>query len=495
MKRLRNKIVGPALVSLMVLFLLLPLKGYAISGNVSIGPQQGTFDQGGTYNVYIAISGSEAFSFSGSISVSGGGSFAGADASLQSDGGTLIIAPTATSIAGNIKVAVGGTGSVTIAVNGTMLSADTGESTNVSGSVSVPIRSTADREAAEAAARAASEAEAARQASIWAEESSRQASIQAEQDAINASIYEEQSRQASIEAEAAAAYNSSVAESASIEESKALESASIQESIEEESKRAEREASIEEWQSKMESSRVEATRAFLENGVYYVPYDVEVARARFLFAVDTTETEAPQHFKKTALTVNTQPVLAYKLDGFSENIYIVYGCYDNGNDKPAFYLYDAKTDRLFPYEALGTLTPSEEGDSENAEEESTEEQTGRKGPGLFAAILSCFLSMILGAAILMLILTLLKKKQEDGGEEKGIVPFVPFSFGKNAEDASAPETETAQEVTEAAGALSVEEEADILSLEAEDPAEDAVDELLESVSMEIGKGEEEHPND
>ena len=512
------RIMSAAVLAVLLLVgIVLSHRTYAIDGSVTIGPSQGQFDQGGTYAVYIAINGSETFSFSGSISVSGGGSFKSADASLQSDGGTLIIAPTATSIAGNIQVAVSGTGSVTIAVNGTMLSADTGDQKNISGSVSVPIRSTADREAAEAAARAASEAEAARQASIWAEESARQASIQAEQDAINASIWAEQSRQASIEAEAQAAYNSSVAESASIEESKALESASIQESIEEESKKESRIASMEEWSRSVESSRNEATRAFLDKGIYFVPFDTMLRRSeRFLFAVADTAVEAPDYFVKTALVVNKQDVLAYRLDGFSENTYIVYGCYDNGNDKPAFYLYDAKNERFFPVDAIGELrSAAEEGEKALQEEEEAEaeqEKEKRSGPGLFVTMIASLLSLVLGAAVLLLVLTLLKRKQEaeEGTEPEGL-SFIPFLFKKNKGNAAETETgepeespeeaviaEAAEEETavpaEESRDAELPEETDVSETaepDAEAPAKDAADtsveDLLDAVAMEIGE--------
>ena len=418
MRKKTYKAAALVLSFMLLLLILIPDKAYAITGNISIGPQQGTFDQGGTYNVSISISGSEAFSFSGNISVSGGGSFAGADASLQSDGGTFIIVPQANGVSGNIRVSCGGTGSVTIAVSGVMLSADTGEQINVSNSVSVPIRSAADKAAQEEAARKASEEEAARQASIWAEESSRQAEIQASIDAQNASIAEEQSRQASIEAEAAAAYNSSVAESASIEESSRLESASIEESKEEESKRESRSAAAESRSLYESSSKVEATRAFLMQGDYFVPYDILSARERFLFATADTTVPVPAHFNKVSLTINEQQVLAYRLDGFSENIYIVYGCFEDEEAEPALYLYDQDTDRMFPYEALGLDEDDESREVPVAIENGVSGLTAnvgpvRKGMNLGLSLLEIFLSILLGAAVLLLVLTFLHKKQED----------------------------------------------------------------------------------
>ena len=444
MRKKIYKAAALALSFMLLVLVLIPDRAFAITGSIDIGPQQGTFDQGNTYNVYISINGSEAFSFSGNISVSGGGTFAGADESLQSEGGTLIIVPQASGVAGNIRVSCGGTGSVTIAVSGVMLSADTGAQINVGNSISVPIRSAADKAAQEEAARKASQEEAARQASIWAEESSRQAVIQASVDAENASIAAEQSKQASIEAESAAVYNSSVAESASIEESSRLESASIEESKEEESKRESRSAAAESRSLYESSSLEELTRAFEVKGSYYVPYDLYAKRERFLFATADTEVPVPEHFNKVPLTVNKQEVLAYQLDGFSENIYIVYGCFEDEDTEPELYLYDAETDRMFPYEALG-LDEEDAAKNELALSALTATATPvRKGMNLGISLVEIFLGILLGAAILMLTLTLLRKKQEKEAQ------MAAYAAAGEADSIPYAEPEPVSEIQEAA---------------------------------------------
>ncbi|MBQ6680187.1 MAG: hypothetical protein IJM76_09255 [Lachnospiraceae bacterium] len=531
----KRNIVSFILIGLFILALSVPIRTYAISGSLNIGGP-GNADEGTSISIPFTVSADKNMTFDGSISVSGGNiqdvSFESKNIASSSQAYIVSTSGTSKQLSGSITIFITSSADVVVTISGTCGSVKpAGEEAGVGNTKTVKVRSAADKAAAEAAARAASEAEAARQASIWAEESARQASIQAEQDAINASIWAEQSRQASIEAEAQAAYNSSVAESASIEESKALESASIQESIEEESKKESRIASMEEWSRSVESSRNEATRAFLDKGIYFVPYDTMLRRSeRFLFAVADTAVEAPDYFVKTALVVNKQDVLAYRLDGFSENTYIVYGCYDNGNDKPAFYLYDAKNERFFPVDAIGELrSAAEEGEKALQEEEEAEaeqEKEKRSGPGLFVTMIASLLSLVLGAAVLLLVLTLLKRKQEaeEGTEPEGL-SFIPFLFKKNkgnaaetetgeAETEEAEETETPAEAEEspeeAVIAEAAEEETAVPEEKAQDaelpeetdvsetaepdaeaPAKDAADtsveDLLDAVAMEIGE--------
>lgn len=365
----------------------------------------GSVDQGGTYSVSYTVATNDAMAASLAISVSGGGVFAGATSSASVSGNSIVLGGVdgVTSINGTISFTVNQAVPVTIAISGDVSSVNDFTVAPVGTSTTITVRSAEEI----AAAQQAAAAEAARQASIQAEQASINASIAESQAIIDASILAEQQ---SIQAEQASEEeerNASIAASAAEEESLLAESASIEAAASEEAE------SI--AQSIAESESMEdLTRAFKVGENYFVPMDYSANR--FIFAVASTLVDPPEGFAKSELIVNRQDVLAYRRAGATDsNIYLVYGNFEN--EDPAFYYYDTESGLLMPYAAvngeIGTISASSEAEPET-------ESDGGPGTSLEDKLIVAGLAMVFGAAITLVISMLVNKRRKNSPNEEKV---------------------------------------------------------------------------
>ena len=416
--------------------LILAPPAYAVGASVGI-TNPGQVSEGTQSSVTFTISGSEAINVQGSVSVSGGGTLAGLSAPNANGASFATIdANGAAAWSGTITFNVVSADPVIISVSGIAAAINTESGkTEYGGSISIPVYSKAAQEAdaaaaasiaasqaeAERAAQASRDAEAAIAASIAAVEASKQAEI-------DASIAAEQSSIQASEAESESIENSKIAESVSIEESSKLESLSIEESIEEVSRsEAEESMSIEESIS-MSESEVEKTRAFEVKEDFFVPWEYEGERGRFLFAVADTNVEPPEGFTMTDLIINKQYIWAAQSKDTAAHTYLVYGTYDEDKDA-AFYYYDADTGRLFSYDNLNSTTDNRAVRSETDEEAEEAAVKGGITPG--RAVLFTILGAIGGAAIFGLVLYLLKylKERDENSEDDEELLSAPVITG------------------------------------------------------------------
>ena len=414
-----QKKIFPAAVVLCLLaasFLAFPISA-AFSPSIGIG-NPGRVDQGATVGIAFSVNANETWVFQGSVSVAGG---ALVGVSFESANGATI-ATTSYHAAnqpagGQITVRVTSDSALTISISGTFGSVDHPSAGGTrSASVTIPVRSTAQRQAEEAAAaQAAAQAQAAAAAAAAAasraaaEEASRQA-------AIEASVRAEQE---SIAAESAS-IAASESESASIEESIREESESIENSIAFESRVAAREESRRIYAEERSSLAVEATRAYEIDDAYYVPYGSKNwKKTQFLFAVENTLKTVPEGFQRAELIINEQKVEAFRSPDMDDPIYLVYG--RRGERKlPDYYYNNADDESMISYKAVNGAAPGEilpAGETgpigfgdRMFPADGSEAETVKPNRALL--IFFGILSLLVVAALILLILVLYRRRSE-----------------------------------------------------------------------------------
>ena len=387
-------------------------KAHAFSVGAGID-NPGTVAQGQTVTIGFHVSGDEHIAFVGSVSASGGGSLVSCAISPgQTNGANIAVGGVDTTAAnGSITINVSGDTPVVVSLNGDASSTDTFVSQGIGTSITIPVYTTAQQQADQAArdeaARIAASEEAVRQASRDAE----YASSKAVQDSIDESIRLEQESLAEIEASEEESRNESIAESASVEESIREESVSIEESIKESEREVSESESLVAASISESESEVERTRAYqIGTDTYFVPYEIP-GKKNFLFAVEDTQIEIPEGYERTKLLINHQYVLAYQSPEIGAHTYLVYGMFDE-SELPALYLYDFDKDLFIPYDSVFP-------DAELSLDDSTpEKNTGKtvSKDTIRELILIGVLAFVLGAAVMLLIVLLSKIRKERNRE-------------------------------------------------------------------------------
>ena len=188
-------------------------------------------------------------------------------------------------------------------------------------------------------------------------EAERQAALAEEQ-----RIREEQERQRQEEASRQAAANESRAIEASIAQS-------IRESIEEEESIRE---SIRE-SVKASESEVEATRPSEIGELTYARQVFENGTEHptvFYFLIDDESLSVKESYYRAKLKVNSQNVFAERTSSMNKDTYLVYGLFEN-DDEPHYYFYNKKEGSFFRYSYLF----DDEDPLESSEEESDETES------------------------------------------------------------------------------------------------------------------------
>ena len=391
---------------------------FAFSPSIGIG-NPGRVDQGTVVSIGFSCNADSSWVFQGTVAVSGG-DFRGV--SFEQVNGTSIATSSyhAANVpaGGSIQVYVTSDSALTISVSGTFGNIDDpskGGSRNAS--ITIPVRSTAQRQAEEAAAAQAAQEAAQRQAAAnaaAAEEAARQASI-------NESIQAEEAAKAAEQASIAAAES----EKASIEESIKEESMSIEASIAYESRMASLEESREARYQEISIAAVEATRAYPIEEMYFVPYGSKSMFAQhFFFAVENSIETIPEGFVRVPLTVNDQAVEAFRTEDMAENVYLVYGR-KTEKSEPDFYYYQQDDDSLISFRDVNGVNAGEipgiyAGLIHDIDTEEKEENSEGTKTSVFPAVFIFYLILsviIIGLAVFIIyLMKKLRESQENAKE-------------------------------------------------------------------------------